>query len=128
MPRSSSNGRHALRDAELAAGEADPAFPLKPQRIVVDIRNAMGDDDIVLVDTGALKMWMARLYPTSRPLTCLISNGLSTMTFALPGALGARLACPDRNVLAVTGDAGILMNSQEIETAVREQITLVVLV
>src|SRR5882724_1769243 len=101
MPRSSSNGRHALRDAELAAGEADPAFPLKPQPIVADIRNAIGNDDIVLVDTGALKMWMARLYPTSRPLTCLISNGLSTMAFALPGALGARLACPDRHVLAV---------------------------
>jgi len=128
MPRRFSNGRHALRDAELGAGEADPAFPLKPQHIVADIRKAMGDDDIVLVDTGALKMWLARLYPTSRPLTCLISNDLSTMAFALPGALGARLACPDRHVLAVTGDAGFLMNSQEIETAVREQIPLVVLV
>jgi|SRR5882724_2391834 len=92
MPRRFSNGRHALRDAELGAGEADPAFPLKPQHIVADIRKAMGDDDIVLVDTGALKMWLVRLYPTSRRLTCLISNDLSTMAFALPGALGDRLA------------------------------------
>jgi acetolactate synthase-1/2/3 large subunit len=73
-------------------------------------------------------MWMARLYPTYEPLACLTSNGLSTMAFALPGAIGARLACPDRKVLAVMGDGAFLMNSQEIETAVRENIPLVVLV
>lgn len=113
---------------ELAAGVGDDAFPLKPQRIVAAIREVMADDDIVLADTGAVKMWMARLYPTQRPLTCLTSNGLSTMAFSLPGAMGAALACPDRRVLAVMGDGSFLMNSQEIETAVREQIPLKVLI
>jgi acetolactate synthase-1/2/3 large subunit len=117
-----------LREDELAKGEKDDSFPLKPQRIVSDIRKALGDDDIALADTGAIKMWMARLYPTYAPLSCLISNGLSTMAFALPGAIGARLAKPDRKILAVMGDGGFMMNSQEIETAVREKIPLVVLI
>ena len=116
-----------LRDQELAAGERDASFPLKPQRIVSDIRKAMDDGDIVAVDTGALKMWMARLYPTYEPLTCLISNGLSTMAWALPGALGAKLARPQQKVLAVVGDGAFMMSSQELETAVRESIPLVVL-
>jgi acetolactate synthase-1/2/3 large subunit len=75
----------------------------------------------VLVDTGAAKMWMARLYPAYQPNTCPISNGLSTRAFALPGALGVRLAEPDSKVLAVIGDDAFPMSSQEIETAVREQ-------
>jgi len=114
--------------AELQKGRDSQSFPLLPQRIVADIRAAMGDDDIVLADTGAIKMWMARLYPTYAPLSCIVSNGLSTMSFALPGALGAHLACPDKKVLAVMGDGSFLMNSQEIETAVRENIPLKVLV
>ena len=73
-------------------------------------------------------MWVSRLYPAWQPLTCLTSNGLSTMAFSLPGALAARLAFPQRKVLAVMGDGSFMMNSQEIETAVREQIPLVVLV
>ena len=88
----------------------------------------MGDDDIVLADTGAIKMWMARLYPTYKPSTCLMTNGLSTMSFALPGALGARIACPDKKILAVMGDGSFLMNSQELETAIREKLPFVVLV
>jgi acetolactate synthase-1/2/3 large subunit len=127
IPRRDIAIRH-LRDQELAAGEHDASFPLKPQRILSDIRKAMDDDDIVLCDTGALKMWMARLYPTYQPLTCLISNGLSTMAWALPGALGAKLARPQQKVLAVVGDGGFMMSSQELETAVRESIPLVVLV
>lgn len=113
---------------ELENGREDNSYPVKPQRIVADVRTAMGEDDIVLVDTGAVKMWMARLYPTYRPNTCLISNGLSTMAIAFPGAIGAKLAFPERKVLAVAGDAGFLMNSQELETAVREKIPVVVLV
>jgi len=113
---------------ELARGQQDDRFPLSPQRIVADTRAALGRDDIVLVDTGAVKMWMARLYPTYAANTCLISNGLSTMGFALPGALGVHLARPDRRVLAVTGDGSFLMHSQEIETAVREHLPLTVLV
>ena len=95
--------------------------------MVADTRAALGRGDVVLVDTCAAKMWMARLYPTYQPNTCLISNGLSTMAFALPGALGVRLAQPDSKVLAVIGDGAFLMSSQEIETAVREQIPPVVL-
>jgi acetolactate synthase I/II/III large subunit len=113
---------------ELARGEADDRFPLAPQRVVADTRAALGRDDVVLVDTGAVKMWMARLYPTYAPNTCLVSNGLSTMGFALPGALGVHLAKPGAKVLAVMGDGAFLMHSQEIETAVRERIPLVVLI
>jgi acetolactate synthase-1/2/3 large subunit len=113
---------------ELARGAADDSFPLKPQRVVADTRSALDRSDIVLADTGAVKMWMARLYPTYEPNTCLLSNGLSTMGFALPGAIAAMLAAPERRVLAAVGDGAFLMNSQEIETAVRERIPLTVLI
>jgi acetolactate synthase-1/2/3 large subunit len=119
--------RRLLAD-ELAHGASDDSFPLKPQRIVADTRAALDRADIVLADTGAVKMWMARLYPTFEPNTCLMSNGLSTMAFALPGAIAAQLAAPDRRVLAAVGDGAFLMNSQEIETAVRERIPLTVLI
>jgi acetolactate synthase-1/2/3 large subunit len=117
-----------LLSEELERGAADDSFPLRPQRLVADTRAALARSDIVLADTGAVKMWMARLYPTYEPNTCLISNGLSTMAFALPGAIGAKLAYPDRRVLAAVGDGAFLMNSQEIETAVRERIAMTVLV
>ncbi len=113
---------------ELERGAADDAFPLSPARIVADIREAMGRQDIVLCDTGAAKMWMARLYPTYAPNTCLISNGLATMAFALPGAFAAKLAFPDRKVLAAVGDGAFLMSAAEIETAVREHVPIVILV
>jgi acetolactate synthase I/II/III large subunit len=117
-----------LLDEEFARGQEDSRYPLAPARVVADTRAALGRSDIVLVDTGATKMWMARLYPTYQHNTCLISNGLSTMSFALPGALGVKLAKPEAKVLAVVGDGAFLMNSQEIETAVRERIPLVVLI
>jgi len=79
----------------------------------------MGRSDVVLVDTGATKMWMARLYPTYERNTRLVSNGLSTMSLALPGALGGKLARPESKVLALLGDGAFLMNSQEIGTAAR---------
>jgi len=126
-PRSGQRIR-ALLTEELERGAADDRYPLAPARIVADTRAAMGRDDIVLVDTGALKMWMARLYPTYVPNTCLISNGLSTMAWTVPGAIGAKLACPDVNILVATGDGAFLMNSQEIETALREGIAMVILV
>jgi acetolactate synthase-1/2/3 large subunit len=119
--------RRLLAD-DLDRGAADDSFPLKPQRVVADTRAALDRSDIVLADTGAVKMWMARLYPTYEPNTCLISNGLSTMAFALPGAIGAKLAFPDRRILAAVGDGAFLMNSQEIETAMREHIPLTVLI
>ena len=120
-------GCHLLAE-EFARGQNDSRFPLAPQRVVADTRAGLGRSDVVLVDTGATKMWMARLYPTYERNTCLISNGLSTMSFALPGALGVKLARPECKVLAAVGDGAFLMNSQEIETAVREQIPLVVLI
>jgi acetolactate synthase-1/2/3 large subunit len=113
---------------ELDRGRADDRVPLAPQRVVADTRAALDRHNVVLADTGAVKMWMARLYPTLEPNTCLISNGLSTMAFALPGAIAVKLARPDCRVLAAVGDGAFLMHSQELETAVREGIPLVVLI
>ncbi|MFD7001071.1 acetolactate synthase large subunit [Streptomyces mirabilis] len=124
----SSEKIRTLLDEELQYGRDSDAFPLVPQRVVTDVRTALDRHDIVLADTGAGKMWMARLYPTYEPDTCLVSNGLSTMGFSLPGAIAAKLARPDRRVLAMMGDGSFLMNSQELETAVRERVPLVVLV
>jgi len=118
----------SLLREELARGRADDRFPLAPARIVADTRAALDREDVVLVDTGALKMWMARLFPTYAPNTCLISNGLATMGFALPGALAVALARPQARVLAAVGDGGFLMHAQELETAVRERIPLTVLI
>ena len=118
----------SLLAGELARGAADDSFPLIPQRIVADTRAALERHDIVLADTGAVKMWMARLYPTFEPNTCLLSNGLSTMAFSVPGAIGAKLARPQSRVLAAVGDGAFLMNSQEIETALRERVPIAILV
>ncbi len=119
--------RELLSD-ELSRGEQDDRFPMHPARIVADTRAALSREDIVLVDTGALKMWMARLYPTYAPNTCLISNGLSTMGWTVPGAIGAKIARPEAKVLVATGDGSFLMNSQEIETALRLRLPFVILV
>ncbi|WP_353260078.1 acetolactate synthase large subunit [Prochlorothrix hollandica] len=97
----------------------DEEFPVKPQKIIYDLRSVMGDEDIVISDVGAHKMWMARHYHCSRPNTCIISNGFAAMGIAIPGALAAKLVYPDRKVVAVTGDGGFMMNSQELETALR---------
>src|ERR671924_1495557 len=118
----------SLLRRELEDGARNDSFPVKPQRIVSDTRLALGQSDIVLVDTGALKMWMPRLYPTYKPNTCLISNGLSTMAFALPGAIAVKLAYPERKVLAAAGDGGFMMLGSELETAVREHVPIVVLI
>jgi acetolactate synthase-1/2/3 large subunit len=118
----------AMLSAELERGSEDDRFPLAPARIVADTRAALGREDIALVDTGAVKMWMARLYPTYAPNTCLISNGLSTMAWTVPGAIGAKLARPDVRVLVATGDGAFMMNSQELETALRERIPCVILI
>jgi acetolactate synthase-1/2/3 large subunit len=113
---------------ELERGSADGSFPVAPARIVGDIRAVMGREDVVLTDTGAAKMWMARLYPTYEPNTCLTSNGLATMAFALPGAIAAKIVYPERRILAVMGDGAFLMSVAELETAVRERTPITVLV
>jgi acetolactate synthase I/II/III large subunit len=97
----------------------DEGFPVKPQKIVYDLRQVMGPDDIVISDVGAHKMWMARHYHCDRPNTCIISNGFAAMGIAIPGAIAAKLIYPDRKIVAVTGDGGFMMNMQELETAVR---------
>ncbi|MFO7594170.1 MAG: acetolactate synthase large subunit [Pseudomonadota bacterium] len=125
---------HALRPLrealirEMNACSKDEGFPIKPQKIIWDLRTAMDLEDIVVCDVGAHKMWMARMFRCEVPNTCIISNGFASMGIALPGAIAAKLAMPERKVVAVTGDAGFLMNVQEIETAVRLQIPLVVLI
>ena len=111
-----------------AAHANDTSFPVKPQKIVWDLREVLDPEDIVISDVGAHKMWMARMYRAERPNTCLISNGFAAMGIAVPGALAAKLAYPERKIVAVTGDAGFMMNSQEIETALRMKTPFVVLV
>ncbi len=108
--------------------DEDTAVPFKPQRVIADLHRTLDPSDIVVSDVGAHKIWMARLYPASIPNTCLISNGFSAMGIALPGALAARLVYPERRVVAVAGDGGALMNIQELETAVRMGVPLVLLV
>ena len=119
---------------ELRSLENDNSIPMKPQRVVYDTRRAVPEGTKVLVDTGALKMWMARLYPTMHPNTCIIDNSLSTMAWTLPGAVGASFIKDNsgkintKPVLAVMGDGSFMMNVQEIETAVRVGSRMVVLV
>lgn len=117
-----------LIEYEFHQYDEDQAFPVKPQKIIHDLRSALADEDIVVCDVGAHKMWMARMYNAQAPNTCIISNGFASMGIALPGAMAAKLAQPEQVAVAVTGDAGFLMNCQEIETAVRLNLALIVLV
>jgi acetolactate synthase-1/2/3 large subunit len=106
----------------------DIPVPLPPGAVIADLRDALGPDDIVVSDVGAHKVWLARLFPTERPNTVVISNGLASMGIALPGAIAAKLVHPDRKVVAFTGDGGFLMNVQELETAKRLGTAIVVVV
>lgn len=119
--------RNAL-DAQVDERNADPRYPLVPQRLVADVRTAMGERDIVCLDNGLYKLWFARGYRCRRPNTLLLDNALATMGAGLPSAMAARIVHPDRRVLAVCGDGGFMMNSQEIETSVRLGLDLTVLV
>jgi acetolactate synthase-1/2/3 large subunit len=110
---------------QLEEGSADDTFPLKPQRILRDLRAQMGRDDILISDVGSHKLWIARTYPAYEPNTVLISNGFAAMGFALPAAVAAKLVHPERKVVAVSGDGGFLMNSQELETARRLGLAIV---
>jgi len=114
--------------ADRAEYSKDREFPVKPQKIVWDVRECLGPEDIAISDVGAHKMWMSRMYRAERPNTCIISNGFAAMGIAVPGAIAAKLAYPDRKVIAVTGDAGFMMNSQEIETALRMKTAFVILI
>ncbi|NET30617.1 MAG: acetolactate synthase large subunit [Cyanothece sp. SIO1E1] len=97
----------------------DESYPIKPQKLIHDLRQVMGPQDIVISDVGAHKMWIARTYHCDRPNTCLISNGFAAMGIAIPGAIAAKLVAPQQKIVAVTGDGGFMMNCQELETALR---------
>lgn len=106
----------------------DGGFPIRPQKLVYDLRQVLGDEDILISDVGAHKMWIARHYHCTQPNTCLISNGFAAMGIAIPGALAAKLVYPDRQVIAATGDGGFMMNMQELETALRLGVAFVTLI
>ncbi len=113
---------------EMSEYADDKSFPLKPQKIVYDLRQALAPEAIAICDVGAHKIWMARMYQAERPNTCIISNGFAAMGIGLPGAIAAKLAFPEKTAVTVTGDAGFMMNSQELETALRIGAPLVALV
>ncbi len=109
----------------------DPSFPIKPQRAIAEVRAALGPDDVLISDVGAHKVWVARCYPCYNPNTCIISNGFASMGIALPGGVAASLLAkrePGRRVLALSGDAGFLMNVQELQTAVEHNLPFVNLI
>ncbi|MCF6253157.1 MAG: acetolactate synthase large subunit [Thiomicrorhabdus sp.] len=119
--------RNAMVD-EMERCQHSDAWPMLPQKIIWDLRTAMKSSDIAISDVGSHKMWMARMFRCDQPNTCIISNGFAGMGIAVPGAIAAKLANPNKGVVAVTGDAGFMMNSQEIETAIRCKAPIVILI
>lgn len=115
-------------DNEYREEREDGSFPMKPQRIIYDIRKVLDKNDILVSDVGAHKMWIARFYNCYEPNTCIISNGFATMGIGVPGAISAKLINPEKRIITVTGDGGFMMNSQELETAVRLKLNIVVLI
>ena len=113
------SGLRRLILEQLEERGGDDGFPLKPQRILYDLRTVMGREDVLVSDVGTHKLWVARTFPAYEPNTVLISNGYAAMGFALPAAIAAKLVHPARKVVAVSGDGGFLMNCQELETARR---------
>jgi acetolactate synthase-1/2/3 large subunit len=115
-------GSSRLRDATsglLQASMTDTSFPMKPPRVLADIRSRLGRTDILVSDVGLHKLWIGRMYPAYEPNTTLIANGLAGMGFAVPAAIAAKLVHPSLSVVAVSGDGGFVMNAQELETAKR---------
>lgn len=112
---------------ELKEYENDDSFPIKPQKIISDLRATLNKEDIVVCDVGAHKMWMSRMFHCYEPNTCLISNGLASMGVAVPGAIAAKLVNPDKTIVAVCGDGAFQMTSAELETAKRLNLPIIVL-
>lgn len=112
----------------LEDGSEDMRFPVYPQRLVRAVRNVMPDDGIICLDNGIYKIWFARNYRAHRPNTVLLDNALASMGAGLPSAMASKLVYPQRKVMAICGDGGFMMNSQELETAVRMGLDLTVLV
>ncbi len=114
--------------AHLTERATESRFPATPQRIVHDVRQVMPEDGIVCLDNGMYKIWFARNYRTHVANTLLLDNALATMGAGLPSGMMASILYPRRRVLAVCGDGGFMMNSQELETATRLGLNLVVLI
>ena len=106
----------------------DTRFPILPQRAVNTIRKQLADDDILTLDNGVYKIWFARNYDCAKPNTLLLDNALATMGAGLPSAMAAKMVHPDKKVVAVCGDGGFMMNSQEMETAIRLKLNLTVII
>lgn len=125
-------GQRQVRERMLAElseyANDDQSGSLRPQKVLWDVRATMGPSDVLLSDVGAHKMWIARHYHCHDPNTCLIPNGFCSMGFALPGSIAAALVHPDRRILGIAGDGGFMMNVQEMETATRLRLNLVMLV
>ena len=122
---------HRIRDAlqkHIHEGIQDDSFPIRPQRLVDEIRKIMPEDGILTLDNGMYKIWFARNYPATKPNTVLLDNALATMGAGLPSGMAAKMVHPDRRVMAIVGDGGFMMNSQELETAVRLKLDIVVLI
>ncbi len=120
--------KEKLEEKYFQEGSADPGFPLRPRRIVADCRKALGKEDVLCLDNGIYKLWFSRHYPTYSIGTFLLDNALATMGAGLPSAITAKLVHPQKKVLAVVGDGGFMMNSQELETAVRLKLNIVILI
>ncbi len=121
----------AARAAEVAHRDAaigDTRCPIYPQYLVSEVRKAMPEDGIIALDNGVYKIWFARNYVAYRPNTVLLDNALATMGAGLPSAMASAMVYPDRKVMAICGDGGFMMNSQELETAVRLGLNLTVLI
>ena len=114
--------------AEIFQIDEETVFPMRPPNIVSEIRNLMGYHDIIALDNGVYKIWFARNYPAFQPNTILLDNALATMGAGLPSAMLAAMIYPNRKVMSICGDGGFMMNSQEIETAVRLNLNMVVLI
>lgn len=117
-----------LVETQIGEGSTSGRYPLLPQRIVHDVRQVMPDDGILALDNGMYKIWFARNYKAYLPNTVLLDNALASMGAGLPSAMAARLVYPDRKIIAICGDGGFMMNSQELETAIRLQLNLVILI
>ncbi len=114
--------------AEIENYRENLSFPMKPQKIIYDVRESLERSDLLISDVGAHKLWVGRLFPAYEPNTVFMSNGLATMGFALPGAIVASMIKPDKKVVAIAGDGGFLMNVQDLETAVRLGCNFVVII
>lgn len=106
----------------------DFSYPIKPEKLVLDVRDALDESDVVISDVGVHKLWIAKIYNTYTPNTCIVPNGFCSMGFALPAAIAAQLVDPSHKIVAMCGDGGFLMNVQEIETAVRLRLPIIVIV